>query len=60
MEAEQFLRLLAERVFTARLKDGARLLDGSDFRTWLIELADECAAAETPEDFLRQIDGPRR
>ncbi len=34
------LRMLAGRVREARLKNGARVLDASDFRQWLLELAD--------------------
>ncbi len=47
-----FLRLLAERVLTARLRSGAHVLDASDFREWLIELADKAEKAETIEEFF--------
>ena len=29
--------------------------DGSDFRAWLVELADDCAATETPEEFFKRL-----
>jgi hypothetical protein len=35
-----FLKLLAERVYSAQLANGARVLDPSDFRAWLVELSD--------------------
>jgi hypothetical protein len=35
------LRVLARGVQGARLKSGARVLDSSDFKEWLLECADE-------------------
>lgn len=34
------LRCLAHSVYDARLEDGQRLLDATDFKAWLIELAE--------------------
>jgi hypothetical protein len=49
-----FLRLLAEKVYTARLATGQRLLDASDFKQWLQELSDK-AERETLEEFFRKL-----
>lgn len=35
------LRWLADNVLTARLNSGARILDASDFKAWLLEMAGE-------------------
>jgi saccharopine dehydrogenase-like NADP-dependent oxidoreductase len=51
----QFLRTIAARVSEARLSTGARVLDTSDFREWLIELAEKAEQAETLEQFLSQV-----
>jgi hypothetical protein len=48
----QFLRAIAALVGKARLSTGARVLDASDFRGWLIELAEKAEQAETLEHFL--------
>ena len=48
----QFLRAIAALVGKARLSTGARVLDASDFREWLIELAEKAEQAETLEHFL--------
>jgi hypothetical protein len=37
------LNFLAEHVYTSQLKDGQRLLDATDFKTWLRELAEEAS-----------------
>jgi hypothetical protein len=50
----QLLRAIAAEVGKARLSTGARLLDASDFREWLIELAEKAEQAETLEQFLSQ------
>jgi hypothetical protein len=47
----QFLRVIAAQVSEARLAR-ARVLDASDFREWLIELAEKTEQAETLEQFL--------
>jgi hypothetical protein len=49
-----FLRLLAEKVYTARLSTGQRLLDASDFKQWLQELSDK-AERETLEEFFKKL-----
>jgi hypothetical protein len=48
----QLLRTIAARVSEARLSTGARVLDVSDFREWLIELAEKAEQSETLEQFL--------
>jgi len=53
-EFSLFLRLLAEKVYTARLSTGQRLLDASDFKQWLQELSDR-AERETLEEFFRKL-----
>jgi hypothetical protein len=50
----QLLRAIASVVGKARLSTGARVLDASDFRGWLIELAEKAEQAETLEQFLSQ------
>ena len=40
------------QVLEARLSKGGRVLDASDFREWLIELAEKAEQAETVEQFL--------
>jgi hypothetical protein len=53
-EYAEFLRTIAALVSKARLSNGARVLDASDVREWLIELADNADQAETLEQFLSQ------
>ena len=48
----QFLRAIAAQVLEARLSKGARVLDASDVREWLIELAEKADQAENLEQFL--------
>ena len=48
----QLLRAIAAQVSEARLSTGARVLDVSDFRKWLTELAEKAEQAETLEQFL--------
>jgi hypothetical protein len=52
----QFLRTIAVQATEARLSNGARVRDASDFRQWLFELAEKAERAETLEEFLSQID----
>jgi hypothetical protein len=54
-EYELFLRLLADRVLTARLSTGARVLDAGDFKAWLIECSEVAAACETVEQFFGKL-----
>jgi hypothetical protein len=51
----QFLRAIAAQVLEARLSKGGRVLDASDFREWLIELAEKAEQAETLEQFLSEV-----
>jgi len=57
MEYALFLRLLAERVYTARLPGTGQLRDVSDFHAWLTELADraEVHARETMDAFVAEL-----
>jgi hypothetical protein len=50
-EYELFLRLLAERVYTAK-----GLRDASDFHAWLMELSKKAAEAETLQEFFATLD----
>jgi hypothetical protein len=51
----QLLRAIAAQALEARLSTGARVLDVSDFREWLIELAEKAEQAETLEQFLSEV-----
>ncbi len=51
----ELLRTIAAQVLEARLSKGGRVLDASDFREWLIELAEKAEQAETLEQFLSQV-----
>jgi len=51
----RLLRAVAAQVMEARLSNGTRVLDASDFRVWLIELAEKAERAENVEQFLSQI-----
>jgi hypothetical protein len=51
----QLLRAIAAQAGEARLPTGARVLDTSDFREWLIELAEKTEQAETLEQFLSEV-----
>jgi hypothetical protein len=52
-----FLRLLAEKVYTARLSTGQPVRDATDFNHWLTELADraEANAREAVETFVGEL-----
>jgi hypothetical protein len=54
-EHESFLRLLADRVLTARLASGIPIRDAGDFRDWLIECADIAATSETVHQFFERL-----
>jgi hypothetical protein len=58
MEYALFLRLLAEKVYTAHLSTGEALRDATDFNKWLTELADraEANAREAVEIFVGELD----
>jgi hypothetical protein len=50
-----FLRLLAERVYTARLDDGRSLRDVMDFKEWLFEAADKAERAGSLPQFFEKL-----
>lgn len=54
-EYAHFLRLLAEKVYTARLSRGQPVRDTSDFHEWLTELANRAQTAETLEKFIAAL-----
>jgi hypothetical protein len=54
LEYAHFLRLLAEKVYTARLSGGQPVRDTSDFYEWLTELANRAQTAETLEKFIAE------
>jgi hypothetical protein len=54
-DVEKILRGLGERVYTARLANGARLNDATDFHAWLLEIAEKAASAESADALLAQI-----
>jgi hypothetical protein len=49
-EYELFLKLLAERVYTA-----PSLRDASDFHAWLLECAALAASAATMQEFFHKL-----
>ena len=57
MEYALFLRLLAEKVYTAHLSTGQPVRDATDFNKWLTELADraEANAREAVETFVGEL-----
>jgi len=55
MDYARLLRAVAALAMEAGLSNGARVLDASDFRVWLIELAEKAERAENVEQFLSQI-----
>ena len=55
-DCAQFLRAIAAQALEARLSNGAGVRDASDFRQWLLELAEKAEQAETLEQFLSQTD----
>jgi hypothetical protein len=57
MEYALFLRLLAEKVYTAHLSTGVPVRDATDFNKWLTELADraETNAREAVETFVSEL-----
>ena len=56
----RFLRAIEAQALEARLASGARVLDVTDFRQWLVELADRAEHAETLEQVLAsKVSKPR-
>jgi len=56
-DVAQFVRAIAAQALEARLSSGPRARDASDFRQWLLELADRVEQAENLEQFLSQLSG---
>lgn len=54
LEYAHFLRLLADKVYTARLSNGHPVRDTSDFNEWLTELASRAQTVETLEKFIAE------
>jgi hypothetical protein len=50
-----FLRLLAEEVYTARLRGRQRVIDASDFREWLLEAAEKAQDSRTLDEFFSRL-----
>jgi len=50
----EFVRLLAERVHTARLSTGP-IRDASDFHAWLLELGEIAEQSRSLDEFLKKI-----
>jgi hypothetical protein len=57
MDYALFLRLLAEKVYTAHLSSGQPVRDATDFNQWLTELADraEANARDAVETLVREL-----
>jgi len=53
-ELALFARLLAERMYTAKLPTG-QIRDAADFHAWLLQVSEIAARSETLEEFLKQI-----
>jgi hypothetical protein len=49
-----FLKILAERIYTARLSTG-QLRDASDFHAWLVELSEIAELSGSLEEFFKQM-----
>jgi hypothetical protein len=58
-EHAALLRLLSEKVYTARLSTGQAVRDTTDFNKWLTELADkaEANAGEAVEENRARLPG---
>lgn len=54
-ECAQLLRLLAEKVYVARLPTGKAVRDVSDVNEWLSGLADTTDTAESLEQFFEGL-----
>ncbi len=50
-----FLKILAERVYTAELPSGLRVLDASDFHDWLVEASRKAEQSSTVEEFFSRV-----
>lgn len=58
-DAARIFLHLAEHVYEARLANGARLLDASDFKEWLVELAEEAKIPRPPYFPARAAPSPQ-
>jgi hypothetical protein len=54
-EYSQFLRLLAERVYDATLRDGLSVRDASDFHAWLLEASETAEDSVSLEEFFSHL-----
>ena len=54
-DIQLFLRLLADRVYTARLGSGIRVLDASDFHAWIVECSDLAGRCSTMREFFEKL-----
>jgi len=54
MEYAKFVRLLAERVHTARVSTGP-IRDASDFHEWLMALGELAERSTSLEEFVEKI-----
>lgn len=53
-EHAQFVRLLAERMYSAKLSTG-QIRDAADFHAWLVQLGDIAERSASLEEFLEKI-----
>jgi hypothetical protein len=53
-EYAQFVRLLAERIYTAKLSTG-EIRDTSDFHAWLVEVSEIAEHSSSMEEFFEHI-----
>jgi hypothetical protein len=53
-EYSLFVKLLAERMYTAKLSTG-RIRDASDFHAWLIEVSEIAERSGSLEEFFERI-----
>jgi hypothetical protein len=49
-----FLKILAERIYTARLSTG-QIRDAADFHAWLIEVSEIAERSGSVEEFFKLI-----
>jgi hypothetical protein len=59
-EISLFLRLLAERVYDARLPETGQIRDAADFHAWLVEVSEVADHTQTPKEFLRANLNPKQ
>jgi hypothetical protein len=54
-DIQLFLRLLAEKIYSARLASGIRVLDASDFHAWIIECSELAGRCSTMQEFFEKL-----